>query len=151
MVPSLHSLFFGSKPPRWPFVALSAFTLFSFTFAAYAVGVFRVTGGVVFIPYDAAVVAVLAAFGVGYVRRGLLVSWIFAYACLLGFHTDHVFLGLSHRSLPSRLGSFLQLDGLGYLAIEALILGTLAFFVGMAVSAVVGFVRCERGPAPNSH
>ncbi|WP_338726855.1 hypothetical protein [Haladaptatus sp. DJG-WS-42] len=150
MVPTLRSLFLGSKQPRWLFVAFLTCGLFALTFAAYAVGLFRVTGGVVFIPYDAALVGVLAAFGVGYARRGLLVAWIFAYASLLGYLADHAFFGLSYRPFLDQLGYFLQLDGLAFLAVEALVLGTLAFIVGMTVSAVIAFVRRERLSSPQS-
>ncbi len=60
------------------------------------------------------------------------------YAALLGYSADHSLLGLSGRSPVERVSALLQLDGLVFLGVEALVLGTLAFLLG---------VCCERGVA----
>lgn len=107
-----------------------ALCLFAGTFAAYAVGLFEIQGGVVFIPWDAALVGLAAAWAVGYARDGLIAAWLVAYAALLGHHADHAFLGLPSRTFGEQFAYFLELDGLGYYAVEALAIGALAFAVG---------------------
>ncbi|WP_135534957.1 hypothetical protein [Halostella pelagica] len=125
---------------------LAAGTLFVATFAAYAFGVFAVSGCVVFIPGDAAVVGSIAAAVVGYSRGGLVFAWLVAYAPLLGYHADHAFLGLSNRTVQYRLGYFIRVDGLAFLAVEGVVIGTVAFAVGYLGSLGVEFVRSGAEP-----
>lgn len=135
-------LFGRRRTDRRPSVLLVlAVGVFATTFAGYALGVFYVSGGVVFVPYYAAVVGMVAAGAVGYSRNGVAFAWLFTYASLLGFDADHVFLGLSGRSLSSRLAAFLQPDGLTFFAVIALVLGTLAFGLGFLARSGVEFVR----------
>lgn len=133
MVPSVRTLLVG--PPEYRFqrrlALLFAGGLFLATFLAYAVGLFEVTGGVVFLSMDAAVVGVIAAALVGYQQNGLIFGWLAAYAPLLGSSADHYLLGLSSRSLGYRIAAFLSPDGLAFLGVEAVVLGTLAWAVGL--------------------
>jgi hypothetical protein len=104
--------------------------LFGVTFAGYALGVFAVSGGLVWLPVDAAIVGVLAGCGAGYYRAGLVVGCGATYASLLGYHANHAFFGLSRRPLVERAAYFVRVDGLVFLAVEAIVLGTLAFAFG---------------------
>jgi hypothetical protein len=132
MSPSIRQVLFGVAgrrlgPARW--VAL-AVALFLGTFGAYGVGVFEISGGVVFVPGHAALVGIVAAVVVGYARRGFVAGWLVAYAALLGYRADHAFLGLSSRSRLEQLSYFLGLEGLVVLGTMALVLGSLAVGVG---------------------
>jgi hypothetical protein len=149
MVPSLRTLLLGRDRSRFQFrldllfVALA----FALTFAAYALGIFRIEGGVVFLPGDAALLGLTAAVTFAYQRHGLVLSWLTVYAALLGYSADHYLLGLSGRSLGERLGAFLSLDGLVYLGVAALVLGTLAWGVGALVRWSVELLRDEGASA----
>lgn len=111
--------------------------LFVLTFAAYALDVFQVSGGVVFLAAHAALVGIVGAAWVGYRRAGLVVAWVTTYAALLGQSADHYLLSQSpSHSLTDRAAAFLQPDGLVFLGVEALVLGTLAYLLG---------ALCERG------
>ncbi|NHN46408.1 hypothetical protein G9464_02175 [Halostella sp. JP-L12] len=157
MVPPLHSLFPPERPLLSPLRTLlvgapenrfgralavvAAVTLFAATFAAYAVGAFAVSGCVVFVPGHAALVGALAAAAIGYDHGGLAFGWLIAYAPLLGFHADHAFLGLSSRPAVDRLAYFTRLDGLAFLAVIALVIGTGAFVAGALARWAVDVAR----------
>jgi len=106
---------------------------FVVTLLAYATGVFTVSGGVVFLARHAALVGVAAAAVLGYRRAGLVAAWLGAYAALLGQSADHYLLGLSYATPVEGLGALLQPDGLAFLAVQALVLGTLAWGAGRLV------------------
>jgi hypothetical protein len=106
---------------------------FALVFAAYAAGIFEVAGGVVFLAGDAAAVGSLAAAALAVRRNGLVASWTVVYAALLGYSADHYLLGLSGRSLGDRLVALLGVDGLVYLGVQALVIGTLAWLAGRLV------------------
>ena len=152
MVPPLRSLLLpirtlllGVPENRFgrSLAVVAAVTLFAATFAAYAVGVFEVSGCVVFVPGHAALVGVLAAATIGYDRGGLAFGWLVAYAPLLGYNADHAFLGLSNRSLADRLAYFVEPDGLAFLAAIALVVGTVAFVAGLLGRWAVDVARGE--------
>jgi hypothetical protein len=143
MAPFTRRLLLGREPPgsRRAFWSLSAAVLFLGTFAAYAVGVFAVSGCVVFIPGHAAIVGFGAALLAGYERGGLALAWLVAYAPLLGASADHYLLGLSSRPFAARLEAFFGLDGLAFLGVEALVIGTVAFALGAFVGWGFELVR----------
>lgn len=143
MVPPVRPALFGSKlSARQRYLSLAVIVgLFGTTFAAYALDIFEVAGGVVFIPGHAALVGVLGAGVIGYQRRGLAVAWAGTYAALLGYSANHYFLGLPGRSLLDRAAAFAQVDGLVVLGLEALILGTVGFLTGMGCRWGIAFVR----------
>jgi hypothetical protein len=132
MNPALRTLLVGTtqSASRRSLVVAGAVGVFAATLAAYALELFAVSGGVVFIPSDAATVGVIAGVWIGYARRGLLAAWLVAYAALLGYHADHAFFGLSGRGFGDQFAYFVELEGLVFLAVEAVVLGTLAFIVG---------------------
>lgn len=139
----VRQVLFGSEQSLGRrYVSLSlAVVLFMMTFVAYALDFFQITGGVVFIPGHAALVGVLGAALIGYRDNGLVVSWVVAYGPLLGYNADHSFLGLSGRSFLERTAAFVTPDGLVFLGIEAVILGTLGFLFGVVCRLGVGFFR----------
>jgi len=145
MVPSPRALLVGPPAHRRRYVALAlAPALFAATFAAYAVGVFGVSGCVVFIPGQALLVGVAAAAAAGYVRVGLVAAWLGAYAPLLGFNAHHAFVGLSSRTRVEQLAYFLELDGLAFYAVVALVFGAAAFAAGYALRTGVAVLRGDR-------
>ena len=139
MSPSLRSLLVGSADgtPSGRTIPPLVGAVFVSVFAAYAAGVFRVSGGVVWLAGEAAAVGVLAAGWLAYRGYGMAFAWVIVYAALLGFNADHYLLGLSGRSLAERTIAFLGPDGLAVVGIQAIVLGTLAWIVGaVAVRAV---------------
>lgn len=143
MAPSLRTLFLGPSERRFQrrLDLLFVGALFLATVLAYAVGLLEVTGGVVFLPMDAALVGTIGAVLIGYRQSGLGFGWLAAYAPLLGFSADHYLLGLSSQPIPDRVMAFFEPDSLAFLAVEAVVLGTLAWVVGIAVSYALDAVR----------
>lgn len=146
MPSTVRSLLFGQRRGRDAIqtLLLAALGLFAASFAAYAVDLFAVSGGLVWIPFHGALVGMAAAGVVGYLRGGLAFAWLMAYAGVLGYHADHAFIGLPRRSFAEQLTYFLRPDGLAFLGVQALVLGSLAFTVGALLSAVLGLVRTRR-------
>lgn len=142
-MPSLRTLLVGPKRtrPRPDLRLLVPPLCFAFVFAAYALGAFEISGGVVFLAWDAAVVGVVAAAGLAFRRSGVVASWVTVYAALLGYSANHYFLGLSGRSLGERFVALLGVDGLVYLSVQAVVLGTLAWLVGTVAARVVPALR----------
>ncbi|MFB6250793.1 MAG: hypothetical protein ABEI27_03735 [Halobellus sp.] len=114
----------------WPIVAVFVLLL---TFAAYATGLFTVSGGIVWIPGDAALVGFTVAALVGYDDGGLISAWFVSVAALLGYRADYAFTGLSYRTRLEQAAYFFQLEGLLIFVVEALVIGSLAFLLGAAV------------------
>lgn len=129
---SLRSILLGTKAStHHPYsVLMVAVGVFVLTLLAYAVGFFTVSGGVIWIPFYAAVVGMIAGFWVGYARRGMLFGWLVTYTALLGYHANSAFIGQSRQGLLEQFRYFTRIDGLGYLAVVALVLGTLVFTLG---------------------
>ena len=142
-MPALRALLLGADRDRpRPDPRLAAPPLcFALVFAAYAIGVFEVTGGVILIAGDAAVAGLLAAAAVAARRDGLLASLTTGYAALLGHRADHYLLGLSGRSLGGRFAALLAVDGLAVLGAAALAAGGLGWLAGTAGRLAVGRVR----------
>ena len=146
MVSPLRRLLVGPSPGRRPYL-VAPVALFVVTFVAYATEVFEVSGGLVFIPWDAAVVGVAAVVAVGYRRAGLVLAWLVAYAPLLGYRADHAFLGLPRRTFREQLAYFLRPDGLAFLGVEALVLETVAFIAGAFVNWGFKVLRDRTAPS----
>lgn len=132
MVPTLRSVLVGQPGSAHDqYIALGVtLLLFVTTFAAYAVGIFSVGGGVVFVPGHAALVGLLAAGWAGYRHRGVAVAWLLAFGPLLGYLADHYLLGLTGRPFAERVAALVDLDGLLVMGFEALVFGTIGFSVG---------------------
>ena len=122
--------------------------LFLGVFAAYALGIFKIAGGVVFLAGEAAIVGVLAAAVLAYRRAGLALAWATVYGALLGYNADHYLLGLSGRPLGERVVAFLGPDGLAFVGVEALSLGTLAWVAGAIAIRAVEVIRARRRDPP---
>ncbi|WP_255151545.1 hypothetical protein [Halorarius halobius] len=121
-----------NRPAVWLCLAVACFLG---TFAAYAVGVFHIAGGVIFIPGEAALVGLVAATLVGLARGGAVPGWLLAAASLYGYRADHAFLGLSGRTLAEQTAYFLGVEGLVVLAVQGVVIGTLAVAVGALARA----------------
>ncbi len=127
-----RSLLVGSEGTglgRYPILGL-AIAVFLVSFGAYALGIFAVSGGLVWIPGDAALLGMLAAAWVGYHRLGLVFGWLVTYASLLGYAAESAMFEISSRPFLDRVAAFLRPDGLIFLGVEALFLATVAFTVG---------------------
>ncbi|WP_128903904.1 hypothetical protein [Halorubrum amylolyticum] len=119
--------------------------LFLVVFAAYALGIFEIGGGVVFLAGQAALVGVVAAAGLAFRRAGLALAWAAVYAALLGYNAVHYLLGLSGRSWEGRVAALLAVDGLVFVGVEAFVLGTLAWVAGRAAVRAAGLRRALSG------
>lgn len=139
MLPALQSIVLGtneSGPHPFPVLLLAA-GVFVLTLTAYGLGVFTVSGGVIWVPFYAALVGMIAGFWVGYVRRGLLFGWLVTYTPLLGYHANNAFLGQSGEPFTQQLRYFIRIDALVYLAVIALIVGTVVFILGSMMERVI--------------
>ena len=134
----LRTLLFGkthSTKRRYTPIVL-AIILFTMTFLLYAFDVFELSGGLIFLAFHAAVMGMCGAIWVGYSQHGLVAAWTITYAALLGQSANFYFLSQPpNQSLTDRAAEFIQPDGIVLLGIEALVLGTVAFFFG----ALCGF------------
>lgn len=130
----LRTVLFGiTHLTEWRYTPVAlAIAFFTITFTTYALNIFELSGGVVFLAFHAAVIGMLGAIWAGYHRRGLVAAWIITYATLLGQSANFYFLSQPpNQSFADRAAEFIQFDGLVFLGIEALVLGTLAFLVGV--------------------
>lgn len=136
---TLQSIALGTNEPGHHLipVLLLAVSVFVLTLAAYALGLFTISGGVIWIPFYAALVGMIAGFWVGYARKGLLFGWLVTYTALLGYHANNAFIGQSREPFTQQLRYFIRLDGLTYLAVVALILGTVVFILGFVVGRAI--------------
>ncbi|MDV7350440.1 hypothetical protein R3751_11735 [Halorubrum distributum] len=121
--------------------------LFLVAFAAYALGLFAHAGGVVFLAVDAAALGVLAAAVLAYRRAGVALAWAAVYGALLGSNADHYLLGLPGRPLGERVAALVEVDGLVFVGVEALALGTVAWIAGAVARRAVGELRDRRRDA----
>lgn len=132
MLSSLRAILLGTKysHSRALLTVGVALGVFVIAVAAYTLDLFAVSGGVVWIPFHAALVGTVVAFWIGYTRRGLVFAWIVTDGALLGYHANHAFFGLSGRDFTEQLAYFVRADGLVFLGVEAIVLGTVAFVLG---------------------
>jgi hypothetical protein len=113
---------------------------FALTFIAYYFDIFSHSGGVVFIPYHASIVGVIAAFWTGYGRNGVLRGWLLTSLSFLGWHAAWA-TEISPRPLLERVAYILRPDGLVVLATFGLGVAVLGFTVGVLVRTGVESFR----------
>jgi hypothetical protein len=132
MVPNLRTALVGRPRSRllWAVDVLVVVSVLVGTFGAYALGVFRVSGGVIVLPAAATFVGFVVAVGVGARRSGLIVAWLGLFAAYVGFRAEWAFLGLSGHSLGGELAFLLDPVGLAVFGIATLVIGTVGFAVG---------------------
>jgi len=147
MQPSPRTVLTGQAPGsrlEWVAVPLATFLL---VFGGYASGVFDIAGGVVLVPGEAGLVALVLAVALALVGRGLALAWLTGYAALLGYAADHYLLGLGGRPLGERVVAFLGPDGLVVKAVLAALLAGVAWTATrMAVWGVDAARRTDRLP-----
>lgn len=114
--------------------------LLGVTFLAYAFGIFYHSGGVVFIPYHAAIVGGVAALCAGYGRNGLVAGWGLSYFSLLGMRAEWA-MDISPRPLIDRVAYVVQLDGLLALAITGIVVTVAGFTVGAIARRGINTLR----------
>lgn len=150
MVSSLQSILIGTKQSDYPTSLVLALGLgvFVTTFAAYALELFFVSGGLVWIPLHAAIVGLIAGCWVGYSQNGLLFAWLVSYTSLLGYHADSAVSEFSE--FTEQLTYFVRLDGLVFLAVEGIVVGTVAFILGSIVRWGINSFRSDATLAPMS-
>jgi len=125
----------------WAVFAGSCLGLFVITLLGYAVGILTTSGGLVWIPWHAAILGLVAGGVAAYLRGGLVFAWCVAIAALLGAHADHALFGLSSRPLAGRIRYFLRPDGLTFFAVEGLLIGTVAFLAGSSLRLAVDVLQ----------
>ena len=128
---SLHSAIVGANHSTRSraIVLMLAVGGFISTFAGYASGLFSTAGGVLLIPFYAAVVGMSAGCWAGYSKSGLLLAWLLAYTPMLGFHAESALLGPTGQSLGEQLAYLVRSDILVVLGTQAIIFGTVAFVI----------------------
>jgi len=86
MATPLRSILIGTKKSEHQLSLKMGLALgvFVTTFAGYALGIFFVSGGIVWIPFHAAIVGMIVGSWVGFSRNGLLFAWVVTYTSLLG-------------------------------------------------------------------
>jgi len=146
MISALRTLLVGRDSDRFQrnLDLLFATGLALATFAAYALGLFQVTGGVIVLPEDATLVGFVTAAGIGLRRGGLLVAWLLPFAAYLGFRVDWALLGLLGHSFGGKLAFLFDPVGLAVFAVAAIAVGTLGFAVGYTFQWCVGVLRQYR-------
>ncbi|WP_143114474.1 hypothetical protein [Halopenitus persicus] len=129
---ALRAVLVGHRRSRflWALKGLLALSVLIGTFGAYALGVFRVSGGVIVLPAAATLVGFVVAIGVGARRSGLLVAWLNLFAAYIGFRADWAILGFSSHSISEKIMFLFDPVGLGILGVATLIIGTFGFTVG---------------------
>ena len=128
---TLHAILLGSirVGHRWEYLAVLGLSLFGVTFIAYEFEIFYHSGGVVFIPFHAAIVGGIAAFWTGYSRNGVVAGWGLTYLSLLGMRTEWA-TNISPRPLIDRVAYIVQPDGLLVLAIIGIVVAVVGFTAG---------------------
>jgi hypothetical protein len=106
----------------------------------YELGIFYDSGGLVWIPFHAATVGVIAGFWTGYRRNGLFFGWVLSYVSLLSWRAEWA-TEISARTLAERIGYIVRLDGLVVLALIGIIVALLGFMAGEIVRKGVDTVR----------
>lgn len=139
---TFRTILYGSKQggQRQALLIGLAFGLFALTFLAYELNIFYDSGGVVFIPFHAAIVGATAAFWTGYHRYGLLSGWVLTYVTFLGWRTEWA-TGISPRPLIERIAYILRPDGLVALAIIGVGVAVIGFTAGAIVRKGINTLR----------
>jgi hypothetical protein len=149
MGPPLSALLLGTDPFQRRLDALLALAVGVLTALAYAAELFEVGGGVVFLPFHAALVGLVAAAGVGYRRGGVAFGWLVAYTPYLGLSATWGFLWLSGtRTLADRLAFVLDPEGLAFYALFAAVVGGAGYVLGYLLS--LGRERLRAAPNGNA-
>jgi len=148
---SLRPLFLGSERggPRRTLLIGLALGLFVLTFFGYELDVFYHSGGVVFIPFHAALVGVTAAFWTGYSRTGLLSGWVLTYCSFLGWRTEWA-TDISSRPLVERIAYVLQPEGLVVLAIIGIGVMGIGVTAGALARKAIDTLRAKTRTATNN-
>ena len=134
MVPphlSARTLLLGRDRFQRRLDVLLAVALGVLTAVAYAADVFELGGGVVLVPFHAAVVGLVAAAGVGYRRGGLVPAWLVAFTPHVGLNVIWAFLWLSPgRPLGDRLAFVFDPAGLTVAAVTAVVVAAFGYAWG---------------------
>lgn len=139
---TLHTILLGSARVgrRWEYLTGLALGLFGVTFVAYEFDIFYHSGGVVFIPFHAAIVGGIAAFWTGYSRNGLVAGWGLTYLSLLGMRAEWA-TNISPRPLIDRVAYIVQPDGLLVLVIIGVVVAVVGFTAGVLARKGIDTLR----------
>ena len=141
---TIRRILVGSKrgsPQRTVLIGV-ALGLFGVTFLAYELGIFYHSGGVVFVPFHAAVVGLIAACWTGYRQAGVVTGWGLTYFGFLGWRAEWA-TDISPRPLSERISYVVQLDGLIVLAIIGVGVAVIGFTVGAIVRKAINGLRTD--------
>jgi hypothetical protein len=112
------------------------------TFVAYELDIFYHSGGVVFIPFHAAVVGVIAVFWAGYRRTGFLSGWVLASFSFLGWRVEWA-TDISPRPLVDRIAYVVRSDGLLVLAVFGVVVAVGGFTAGALARRGIDALRAS--------
>lgn len=130
----------GRRNRCWVFLTGVGLGLFGVTFVAYELDIFSQSGGVVFIPFHAAIVGGIAAFWTGYSRNGLVVGWGLTYLSFLGAQAEWA-TDISPRPLIDRIAFVVQPDGLLALAMIGTVVALIGFTAGALARKIVNTIQ----------
>jgi hypothetical protein len=144
-MPSLQTVLIGRQysPFQRNLRLLFALGILVSTFAAYGLGLFAASGGVIFVPGDATTIGLVAAILIGFEGGGFLFAWLAQFAAYLGFRADWAFLSLSSHDFPGQVAYFFDPEGLFVDATMALIFSAVGFGLGYLARWVLGRLRGE--------
>jgi hypothetical protein len=147
---TFRTILLGSKQggSRQTLLIGLALGIFALTFLAYEVDIFYHSGGVIFIPFHAALVGVTAAFWAGYSRIGLLAGWVLTYLSFLGWRTEWA-TDISPRQLIERIAYVVQPDGLMALALIGVGVAVIGFTAGTLARKGTDMLRAGSQTATN--
>jgi hypothetical protein len=147
--PSVRALLLGPDAFQRRLDGLLALAIGALTGLAYATELFELGGGVVFVPFHAAVVGLVGAAGIGFRRGGLALGWLVAYTPYLGLQVTWAFLWLSStRTLGDRLAFVVDPAGLAFFALFAAVVGGVGYALGYLLA--LGSERLQAAPNGNA-
>lgn len=128
----LRSTLLGTRRLRSHALLVAALALAAFiaSLGGYVGGLYEPTGGIVLVPFWAAVVAVAGGAVAGVARTGLPSALLFAGAAMLGFGVDDAFIG--GRTVAESVSYLSQPGVLGALGVLAALFGVVGFLAGTA-------------------
>ena len=148
---TLRTILFGAEQIGARQVLLTGLPLglFGVTFVAYELDIFSHSGGVVFMPFHAAIVGVIAAFWTGYRRHGLLTGWGLTYLSFLGWRAEWA-TDISPRPLIERMAYVVRPDGLLALSIIGIGVAVVGFTAGALARRGINALRASPRTASNT-
>lgn len=136
MTRQLRAVLFESKGNEERFLgdALILCTFFVLLTLAYDAGIFIAEGEIGSLYGHPTFLGMFLAFFFGTERQALVFGWLAGFAPLLSYRVVHPLLGPSNQPVAAHVAAFLQPETLGLLAGEAVLVGSVAWGIGVVVA-----------------